>query len=90
MVVTMTTSRAGRAAALEEWATRVEPDHLKAADTSVLREIAELADRRDDVDQDLAAAVRAARTAGRSWSEIAAMLGVSKQAAQRKYRTTAA
>jgi ECF sigma factor len=90
MVVTMTTSRDGRAAALEEWAARVEPDQLKAADTSVLREIAELADRRDDVDHDLAAAVRAARTAGRSWSEIAAMLGVSKQAAQRKYRTTAA
>ncbi|MCU1504884.1 MAG: hypothetical protein JWM12_4238 [Ilumatobacteraceae bacterium] len=90
MVVTVKTSRAGRAAALEEWAARVDPDDLKTADTSVLREIAELVDRREDVDQDLAAAVRAARTAGRSWSEIAAMLGVSKQAAQRKYRTTAA
>jgi hypothetical protein len=29
--------------------------------------------------------VRAARSAHRSWSEIGAMLGVTKQAAQRKY-----
>jgi len=82
--------RAGRAAVLEEWAVSVDPAALQMADTSVLREIAELVDHRDDVDLDLVAAVRAARTAGTSWSEIAAMLGVSKRAAQRKYRTTAA
>jgi len=29
--------------------------------------------------------VRAARSAQRPWSEIGAMLGVTKQAAQRKY-----
>jgi hypothetical protein len=90
VVDTVSKSRADRAAALEEWAARVDPDELRTADTIVLREIAELADQRDHVDQDLTAAVGAARTAGRSWSEIAAMLGVSKQAAQRKYRTTAA
>ena len=33
----------------------------------------------------LTASVVAARHAGRSWSEIATMLGVSKQAAQRRY-----
>lgn len=33
-----------------------------------------------------AVAVRRARTAGLSWTEIAALLGVSKQAAHRRYR----
>lgn len=42
-------------------------------------------DQRDHVDHELTGAVRAARAAHRSWSEIGAMLGVSKQAAQRKY-----
>jgi hypothetical protein len=44
-----------------------------------------LAERRDEVEQDLTEAVRSARQAQRSWSEIGTMLGVSKQAAQRKY-----
>jgi hypothetical protein len=39
----------------------------------------------DQVDSELAESVLAARAAKRSWSEIGAMLGVSKQAAQRKY-----
>jgi hypothetical protein len=34
-------------------------------------------------------AIRSARKADRSWSEIGAMLGVSKQAAQHKYATRA-
>ena len=50
-----------------------------------LRKIAALAQRRAEVEDDLTAAVRSARRAQRSWSEIGAMLGVSKQAAQRKY-----
>ena len=41
--------------------------------------------QRDDVDTALLDAIRDARNADRSWSEIGAMLGVSKQAAQRKY-----
>ena len=81
----MTKSRAERAAALENWADRVHPDELRVADTEALRLIAELADQRERVDSELTAAVRAARAAHRSWSEIGAMLGVSKQAAQRKY-----
>ena len=90
MVVTESTSRTDRAAAPEEWAERVDPAELGTADTAALREIAELVDQREHVDHDLTAAVRAARTSGRSWSEIAAMLGVSKQSAQRKYAMTAA
>jgi len=85
MVDTMSKNRADRAASLEEWADNVEPADLRTVDTDSLHHIAELAQQRDQVDSELAASVREARTARRSWSEIGAMLGVSKQAAQRKY-----
>lgn len=81
----MSKSRAERAKALEKWAERVESSDLKQADTEALRVIAELAERREVVEEELVEAVRSARQARRSWSEIGAMLGVSKQAAQRKY-----
>ncbi len=81
----MNKTRAERAAALETWADRVDADDLVPADTEALRAIAELAEQRDGVDAAIIEAVRSARAAGRSWSEIGAMLGVSKQAAQRKY-----
>jgi hypothetical protein len=58
---------------------------LKEADTASLRVIAKLAEERDDLDDRLTDAIGLARRAHRSWSEIGAMLGVSKQAAQRKY-----
>jgi hypothetical protein len=70
---------------LEEWAERVASSDLKEADTEALRMIAELAERHDVVEAELVEAVRSAREAHRSWCEIGAMLGVSKQAAQRKY-----
>ncbi len=89
MVVAMTKTRAERAAALEAWADAVDPAELRSVDTEALRHIAELAQQRDDVEAELAQTVRAARAARRSWSEIGAMLGVSKQAAQRKYGTKA-
>jgi hypothetical protein len=78
-------SRAERAEALERWADTVAADDLIPADTEALRWIAELANRRSRIDEQLVDAVAAARAANRSWSEIGAMLGVSKQAAQRKY-----
>ncbi len=53
--------------------------------TMFIGPIAELAEQRDDIDTALLDAIRDARRADRSWSEIGAMLGVSKQAAQRKY-----
>ena len=83
-------SRAERAAALEEWADNVNPEDLTTADTESLRAIAELAERRDAIDDALLEAIRAARRANRTWSEIGAMLGVTKQAAQRKYGPLAA
>ena len=81
----MTTTRAQRAVALERWADDVDADELVEARTAALRTIAELVEQRDNVDAALLGAIRDARSADRSWSEIAAMLGVSKQAAQRKY-----
>ncbi len=90
----MTTTRAQRADALERWADDVDAerwaddvdaDDLVEAKTAALRTIAELVEQRDDVDTALLDAIRDARKADRSWSEIGAMLGVSKQAAQRKY-----
>jgi len=81
----MTATRAQRAKALEQWADRVDSADLKVADTASLRTIAELADRRGELDAALVEAIRSARKADRSWTEIGAMLGVSKQAAQRKY-----
>ncbi|MCC5951375.1 MAG: hypothetical protein JJU45_04700 [Acidimicrobiia bacterium] len=86
---TMSKSRAERAAALEAWAETVDPEDLHQADTDALRQIAELAQQREHLDAELAESVRAARAAHKSWSEIGAMLGVSKQAAQRKYRAEA-
>jgi transposase len=86
MVDTMTKStRADKAAALERWADKVEPDELAAIDTSALRQLAKLAKQREALDDEVTDAVHAARRANRSWSEIGTMLGVSKQAAQRKY-----
>lgn len=85
MVDQVSRSRTRQAEALETWAEEVDPADLRAADTSALRSIAELVDQREQVDAELTAAVQAARAAHRSWSEIGTMLGVSKQAAQRKY-----
>jgi len=78
-------SRADRAAALERWADDVQTDALIEIDTTVLRHLGELAEQRATLESELREAVLAARRSDRSWSEIGAMLGVSKQAAQRKY-----
>jgi|CXWL01.1.fsa_nt_gi hypothetical protein len=78
-------SRAEKAAALERWADDVRSEALVPVDTAVLRQIAELSETREALEGELTRAVIAARRANRSWSEIGAMLGVSKQAAQRKY-----
>jgi hypothetical protein len=87
MVEAMTT-RAEKAAALERWADEVPADDLNVIDTSVLQTLGRLAEQRAALDDEVAEAVRQARAEKRTWSEIGAMLGVSKQAAQRKYGDT--
>ena len=89
LVESMSATRTARAKALEAWADTVEPGDLVVADTSSLRAIAELAERREQLDAEIVEAIQSARRADRSWSEIGAMLGVSKQAAQRKYAKVA-
>jgi len=81
----MTSARQERAANLERWADDVDSNDLREVDTDALRQIVQLVDQRRHVEDELDSAVRAARNAHRSWSEIGAMLGVTKQAAQRKY-----
>ena len=81
----MSPTRDERAANLERWADNVDSNDLREVATDTLRQIADLVDRRRHVEDELDAAVDAARSAQRPWSEIGAMLGVTKQAAQRKY-----
>ena len=81
----MSSTREQRATNLERWADDVESSDLREVNTDALRQIVDLVDQRRQVEDELDSAVRAARSAHRSWSEIGAMLGVTKQAAQRKY-----
>ena len=86
----MTKSRSQRVSGFEEWADNVSSEDLVALDTSALQTIARLASERESLEEQVCEAVRLARIANRSWSEIGAMLGVSKQAAQRRYGSHAA
>jgi len=79
------TDRKQRAQALEAWSQQVNEGDLVEADTKALRTIAALVDESESVDRALSEAVGRARARDHSWSQIGAMLGVSKQAAQRKY-----
>ena len=81
----MSPTRAERAAALEAWADEVDDADLVEIDTDSLKAIAVYAERLGRLEAGLADAVQKARRDGRSWSSIGTMLGVSKQAAQRKY-----
>jgi len=81
----MKSKRGNKASALERWAELVNEDELVEIDSDELRAIAQFAARRDRLESALAEAVRTARRNGRTWSQIGTMLGVTKQAAQRKY-----
>jgi hypothetical protein len=81
----MKKTRAERALALEQWAEEVQHEDLVEIDTVSLRRLRDVAQKRAAVDAEITLAVEQARSANRSWSEIGLMLGVTKQAAQRKY-----
>ena len=74
-----------RSEAFEAWADRVSAADLEPADTRSLQAITRLTDLRKEIEAAILEAVRQARRAGHTWSEIGAMLGVSKQAAQHKF-----
>jgi DNA-directed RNA polymerase specialized sigma24 family protein len=93
LVDEVTTERRSRQLAkFEAWSEHIDADDLVTVDSSALQRIAELADQSAALDEALAEAVMTARLGGHSWSKIATMLGVTKQAAQQRYgkRTPAA
>ena len=74
-----------RAEASGVWAEQIDPADLKPADTRALQAIARLTDLRKEIDAAILEAVREARRDRRTWAEIGAMLGVTRQGAQHKY-----
>ena len=77
-------------AAFERWAEEVDPEQLEPAPLESLGAIAFLVNQQQQINKALEEAVAEARARGRTWSEIGALLGVSKQAAQQKYGIKAA
>lgn len=75
------------AAQAEAWLDQLDPadPDLSVEDPRELRDIAHALAAVAAAEQDLAAAVTAARTAGRSWSDVARVLGISRQAAQKRF-----
>lgn len=61
------------------------PEPIRSVDGEVLRAIAAAAETRDTAQAAVAAAVARARDAGASWTAIGAMLGVTRQAAIKRY-----
>lgn len=74
-----------RAEAFAAWAENLDPADLKPLDTRALQQLSRLSGLRQDIDDAVLAAVREARRQCSTWSEIGAMLGVTKQAAQQKF-----
>ncbi|ASO21868.1 DNA-directed RNA polymerase specialized sigma24 family protein [Actinoalloteichus hoggarensis] len=58
----------------------------QAGEDDPLEALAATAQARQELERLEAVEVRRARVAGRTWAEIAAALGVSKQAVHKKYR----
>ena len=76
---------AEKLAAFEKWADEVDPADLKWLDSSSLKAVGRLAEQRDEIENELAQAVAAARADDWSWAMIGIMLGVTRQAAQQRY-----
>lgn len=60
---------------------------LLAHDCDIPEQIVSLANHREDLELAIASAVAHAREHGLSWAHIGGLLGVSKQAAMKRYRT---
>jgi len=73
------------AAEAEAWLDQLDPATIRGADASDLRRIGLALKRIAATEAELAAAVAAARANGRSWADIAMVLGISRQAARQRY-----
>jgi DNA-directed RNA polymerase specialized sigma subunit len=68
-----------------EWLDGLEPEATAADNTEDLARVGEAALSLAHDEQTLEDAIRVAREHGRSWTEIALRLGVSRQAARQRY-----
>ena len=73
------------AADAEVWLGSLDPATSKAEDTTDLRRVGLAVQSVARAEQDLAEAVATARANGRSWGQVAIVLGVSKQAAAERF-----
>jgi len=70
---------------IDAWLDSLDPATIEWKDAAPLRRIAAAREAAEAAERELRDAVRAAHAAGLSWTAIGAYLGVSKQAAHRKY-----
>jgi DNA-directed RNA polymerase specialized sigma24 family protein len=71
----------------EAWLDGLDPDDdsVRVDDPADLRQIARALHAVVDAEQMLTLAISAARANGRSWNEIARIVGMSRQATQKRY-----
>jgi len=69
----------------DDWLDSVEPDSADARDASHIRRIIAANEAAAAVQDELVAAVAAARAAGDTWDAIGVALGVSRQAAYQRF-----
>ncbi|MCY4256861.1 MAG: hypothetical protein OXE04_01020 [bacterium] len=74
-------------AALEKWADEVKPEELKPAPLESYAATAAWVNQFDEVNEALAGAVGDALARGLSWVQVADLLGVSEEAARKKYES---
>jgi len=75
------------AADAEKWLDSLDPQAIASpdADASRLRRIGQAVRDRGNVEAELAEAVADARAHGHTWTQIATLLGVTKQSAREKF-----
>jgi hypothetical protein len=72
---------------VEAWLDTLDPNTIEWKDAAPLRRILHAREAVDSAEEDLRRAVREANEAGHSWTAIGMYLGVSKQAAHRRFAT---
>ncbi|MEV1131367.1 hypothetical protein [Agromyces sp. NPDC049794] len=70
---------------VEEWLDSLDPERIEWKDAAHLRAVAKARDELGQAEQALRAAIRDAHDHGDSWTAIGMVLGISRQAAHRKY-----
>lgn len=84
----MATTKTDGKTSVEEWIDQLDPadPSVKVRDGRFLRHVREAADAADAAGEELRQAVADARANGESWGTIGMVLGVSRQAAQQRFR----